>query len=185
MFMKSKIWKFWGVMLLVFMMPDNADAQTVGVTTNALGWAALSPNVGVEVGFARQWSVSVDGLVNPWTWSNGRKSNLWLVQPEVSFWPRHKFAGHVFGIHGQYGQYDWSMSKMGYVGDFKGAGVSYGYAFMFHERWNVEGTIGFGWSRLDFANRYDPFDRQSCFGPASRDYWGITRIGIKFTYFIK
>ena len=47
MFMKSKIWKFCGVMLLVFMMPDNADAQTVGVTTNALGWAALSPNVGV------------------------------------------------------------------------------------------------------------------------------------------
>ena len=45
--------------------------------------------------------------------------------------------------------------------------------------------VGFGWSRLDFANRYDPFDRQSCFGPASRDYWGITRIGIKFTYFIK
>ena len=116
---------------------------------------------------------------------SGCKSNLWLVQPEVRFWPRHKFAGHVFGIHGQYGQYDWSMRKMGYVGDFKGAGVSYGYAFMFHERWNVEGTIGFGWNRLDFANRYDPSDRQSCFGPASRDYWGITKIGIRFTYFIK
>ena len=81
MFMKSKIWKFCGVMLLVFMMPDNADAQTVGVTTNALGWAALSPNVGVEVGFARQWSVSVDGLVNPWTWSTGVKAICGLSSP--------------------------------------------------------------------------------------------------------
>lgn len=40
--MKSKIWKFWGIMFLVFMMPDAADAQTVGVTANALGWAALN-----------------------------------------------------------------------------------------------------------------------------------------------
>ena len=77
------------------------------------------------------------------------------------------------------------MRTMGYTGDFKGAGISYGYAYMFHKRWNVEGTVGFGWNRLDFSNRYDPFDRQSCFGPASRDVWGITRLGIKFTYFIK
>ena len=116
--MKRKIWKFWSIMFLVFLMPDAADAQTAGVTTNVLGWAALSPNIGVEVGFARQWSVSIDGLVNPWTRSNGRKSNLWLARPEIRFWPRHKFAGHVFGIYGQYGQYDWSMRTMGYTGDF-------------------------------------------------------------------
>lgn len=182
---KFKLWKLLCVFSIAFLMPDRADAQTVGVSTNALGWATLSPNIGVEVGFAGNWSVSLDGLINPFTYSNGRKSNLWMVQPEVRYWPRHKFAGHVFGIHGQYGQYDWSMCKMGYRGDLKGGGISYGYAYMFHRKWNVEGTIGFGYNRLDFINRYDPFDPQSCFGPSSFNYWGITRIGIKFTYFIK
>lgn len=182
--MKKNYLRLACLMFLIFLLPSTGKGQTLGVSSNALGWAALSPNLGVEFGVAKKWTVSVDGLVNPFTYENGKKSKVWFVQPEVRFWPRHKFSGHAFGLNADYGQYDWAMKKTGYKGDMIGIGASYAYAYPLSKRWNFEAQIGAGYHWLSFDNRYDRKDPHSSIGPRDRSTFGLTKLGIKFTYFI-
>lgn len=171
--------------VLMTISTHECRAQLAGVRTNALGWAALSPNIGAEIAFAKKWSAGIDATCNPFTWPEGRSSKFWQVQPEVRFWPRHKFAGHVFGIHGQYGQYDWARTDIRYNGYYYGGGVSYGYALMLREQLNLEFYAGFGYNRMEHRNRYDRRDADICFGPGHYNWWGITQAGVRLTYFIR
>ncbi len=173
------------ISLLTAVSQPDCHAQEIGVSTNGLSWVTLSPNVGAEVALARKWSAGIDAIGNPFKWSDDRRTRFWQIQPEVRFWPRHKFAGHVFGIHGQYGQYDWARTDIRYNGYYYGGGISYGYALMIHECWNLEFFAGFGYNRLEHRNRYDRHDEDICFGPGSDNWWGVTKAGIKITYFIR
>ena len=166
-------------------VPFSARSQIVGVHTNGLGWVTAMPNIGLEVGFAKNWSFELDGGINPFSWSEGRKTKLWAVQPELKWWPAHNFTGHYIGLHGQYGQYDWGLWKYRYKGFLGGCGLSYGYAWMVHKRWNIEATVGFGWNLLGVDHKYDRRDPLVYYGPAAHGQWGLTKVGIKVTYIIK
>lgn len=184
------------ILLLALALPAaRSEAQVLGVKTNALGWGAWGTlNLGVDVGFAKQWTFEVDAFYNPFTWQDNKKTHIWGFQPEVRFWPRYKYAGHFLGLHGNYAQYDWGLHKYRYKGELWGGGISYGYAWMISPRWNIEATVGFGYTRLDNSERYwrqDPalrspyYDYYSPVGPSVENKWGLTRAGISVTYFIK
>ena len=136
-------------------------AQNVAVKTNLLSDAALSPNLGVEIGLAPRWSLDVNGQFNVWTLSNDKKWKHWLVQPEVRYWLCEVLGGHYFGFHAMAGQYnvggfDGRINFLGtdarklkdsrYQGWFVGAGVAYGYAWILGRHWNLEAEVGFGYS---------------------------------------
>ena len=183
---KTRTCRYLCLILLLAMPAMKSQAQMLGVKTNALGWGAWgSMNLGVEVGFARQWSAEVSAIYNPFAWKENKKTNLWGVQPEVRFWPRHKFAGHFVGIHGHYAQYDWGVKTYVYKGDLFGVGASYGYALMLAKRWNLEGTVGFGFNRLRhdaiFIRKEGPLSQVPYY---SENKWGLTKAGITITYFI-
>ncbi len=42
----------------------------VGIKTNALYWATVTPNVGLEFRLARHWSLDVEAGLNPFTGKN-------------------------------------------------------------------------------------------------------------------
>lgn len=69
-----------------------ASAQ-VALKTNVLYDAALSPNIGVEVGLSKKFSLEVSGQGNFWT-VNDHKWKHWLVQPEARYWFCQPFGGH-------------------------------------------------------------------------------------------
>lgn len=160
-----------------------ATAQSFGVSTNVLGWGALTPNVGLDVGLSKHWSAEIDAGINPFTYSDHRSSRFWAVQPELKYWFHEKFSGLSAGIHGTYGMYDFGLWKYVYKGSLYGGGVTLNYAWPLGERLNIEASLGGGYTRLDQCNKSLRTDPLSMYGPAVINKWGLTRAGVSLTYF--
>ena len=91
-------------MALLLSAIAGGSAQQVGIKTNLLYDAALSPNLGIEIQTAPRWSFDLSGNLNAWT-VKGHKWKHWLVQPEMRYWLCEGFAGHFFAVHALAGQY--------------------------------------------------------------------------------
>ena len=150
----------------------GAKAQNVGIKTNLLTDALLSPNLGVEVGLAPKWTLEVVGEINAWT-VNGHKWKHWFAQPELRYWFCQRFGGHFVGMHAIGGQYNRghlgidakflgsdfrNLRNNRYQGWGAGAGVAYGYAWPVAKHWNIEAEIGVGW----IYTRYDKYPCAEC-----------------------
>lgn len=134
---------------LLMLAPLTSNAQWLGVGTNVLGWAAATPNLGLDIGLSRHLALTVDGAYNPFNLGE-KKTNFWAVQPELRIYPRYRFAGHYIGIEGHYGEYhDFGLRNFAYRGNLYGAGLTYGYSWMLSKSWNLEGFIGIGYTYLN------------------------------------
>ena len=108
------------------------DMPVLAVKTNALYWATVTPNLGVEFALSRKLTMDISGNYNPWNWSGNKKFKHWLVQPELRYWLCDRFNGHFFGVHAFYAQFNmcgiemfgWKHKR--YQGDLFGAGIAYG-----------------------------------------------------------
>lgn len=183
--------------LMLLLLPA-AKAQDVGVKTNLLYDALLSPTVGVEFTLAPKWSVDVSGTVNFWT-VNEHKWKQWMVQPEVRYWFCRHYSGSFLGMHligGQYnfgnidfGGYNFLRTNLKQLEDHRlqgwmaGAGVAYGYSWILDRHWNIEAEIGVGW----IYTRYDKFRCAGC-GSKEEDnkvhnYVGPTKAAVNLIYY--
>lgn len=148
------------LLILVFIVgAATCSAQKVGIKTNLLSDAVLTPNLAVEVGLAPQWTAELSGNLNAWT-VNDRRWKHWVVQPEARYWFCQRFSGHFVGAHVLGGQYnmgnlpfnykflgtDFSLLRdHRYQGWMVGAGLAYGYSWILDRHWNIEAEIGLGW----------------------------------------
>lgn len=174
----------------------GGSAQQVGIKTNLLYDAALSPNLGIEIQTAPRWSFDLSGNLNAWT-VKGHKWKHWLVQPEMRYWLCEGFAGHFFAVHALAGQYnlgnlnnginflgtDFSkLSDKRYQGWFAGAGIAYGYSWILGRHWNIEAEIGIGWA----YSRYDIFECAGCGKKQAENkahnYVGPTKAAVSLVY---
>ena len=171
-------------------------AQDVGIKTNLLNDALLSPNIGIEVGLAPKWTFDIMGEINAWS-IDGHKWKHWYAQPEARYWFCERFDGHFIGLHAIGGQYN-----VGHLGlnfkmlgsDFRplldnryqgwgvGAGFAYGYAWPVHKHWNVEAEIGVGW----IWTKFDSYPCAEC-GTKIDDgkvhnYVGPTKAALNIVY---
>lgn len=181
--------------LLLFACHTN-EAQTVGIKTNILPDVALSPNLGIEIGLARKWSLDLTGEVNFWD-INHHKWKHWLAQPEIRYWLCDRFAGHFFGLHAIGGKYNFGnihnnikflgsdfsqLSRYRYQGWAAGAGIAYGYAWILGKHWNLEAEIGLGW----MYTRYDKYSCASCGKKLEsgrhHNYVGPTKLAVNLEY---
>ncbi len=178
-------------------------AQKVGVKTNLLYDATTSMNLGIEFGMGEKWTMDISGNYNPWTFSDSRKMQHLLVQPEARYWLCERFNGHFFGLHSHYAQYNWggmlpfgfsdgkmfgiendAMMNYRYEGWLAGGGLSYGYHWMLGKRWGLEATLGVGYAYL----KYDKYPCKVCgkkLGAEHKNYFGPTKVGITLIYMIK
>lgn len=180
----------------IFIACSGTAQGEVGVKTNLLSDATLSPNIGVELPLAPQWSVEASGGLNAWT-VNGHRWRHWLVQPEVRYWLCDRFAGHFFGVHLLGGQYnigninldfsflgtDFSkLSNNRYQGWFGGAGIAYGYTWILSRHWSIEAEIGVGWT----YTRYDKYRCADCGKKIEsnhpHNYVGPTKAALNMVY---
>ncbi len=164
-----------------------------GIKTNLLYLATTTPNIAVEFGLARKWTMDVVFGLNPWD-LNDRNGGIrhWLVQPEFRYWFCQRFEKHFIGLHGIYGQYQIMDVKLPfkdltderYDGWGAGAGISYGYHLPMAKRWAWEFTIGAGYIYFD----YDKYSCGTCdryAGNYNKHYFGPTKAGVSLIYMIK
>lgn len=191
------------VLCMAFFFLESTQAQKVAVKTNLLYDATSTLNLGLEFGLSKKWTLDVSGNYNPWTFNDNRKMKHWLAQPEFRYWLCEKFNGHFFGLHAHGGQYNWGgmlpwgfsngkmfrvesrqMSNYRYEGWLVGAGISYGYQWILGNRWNLEASIGVGYTHLN----YGKYKCEKC-GEKLRDehrnYFGPTKASISLIYIIK
>ena len=123
------------------------------IKTNALYDLLLVPNIGVEFGFGKNWSVGANWMY-AW-WSNRGKNKFWRIyggDVEVRRWFGKKAAekplqGHHLGVYGQLLTYDFETGGRGYMADKwnYAFGVSYGYSLPIAKRLNLDFTLGIGY----------------------------------------
>lgn len=173
-------------------------AQDVGIKTNLLYDALLSPTLGLEFGLAPKWSLDVSGTVNLWT-VNDKRWKQWMVQPEARYWFCRKFAGSFLGLHAIGGQYNFGNLNFGgknflgtnlkaledhrFQGWMAGAGIAYGYSWILSKHWNIEAEIGVGW----IYTRYDEFECTGCGKKIEENhphnYVGPTKAAVNLIYY--
>lgn len=170
--------------------------QNVGLKTNLLYDALLSPTLGIEVGVAPKWSLDVSGTVNAWN-VNDKRWRQWMVQPEARYWFCQRYDGHFLALHGIGGQYNFgnldipfkflgtdfrTLKEHRLQGWMAGAGVAYGYSWILGRHWNLEAEIGIGW----IYTRYDEFQCAGCGKKVKEDvphnYFGPTKAAVNLIY---
>ena len=117
--------------------------------------------------------------------------HLYLIQPELRYWPCRKFEGHFLGVHGHYAYYNVGqipffsgMEDIIYRGNLYGGGITYGYHWVLGDRFSIEAVIGGGYARME----YDKYRCAGCgerMGHYKRNYFGPTRAGVSLIYFIR
>ena len=191
-----KVFHIIAILLLAVLAAPCAKAQNVGLKTNLLYDALLSPTVGVEVGVAPKWTVDLSGTLNAWT-VNGHRWKQWMVQPEGRYWFCQRFAGHFVAAHALGGQFNFGnidadfkflgtdFSKLKderYQGWMAGAGVAYGYSWILNRNWNIEAELGIGW----VYSRYDVYRCADCGKKIreneSHNYFGPTKVAVNLIY---
>lgn len=174
----------------------SAGAQRAAVKTNLLYDALLTPDLGVEIKAAPQWSVELTGNLNAWK-VNGRRWKQWSVQPEARYWFCQAFSGHFVGIHALGGQYNFGNLPLDFrflgtdfsrlrgsrmQGWMAGAGLAYGYSWILDRHWNLEAEIGLGW----LHTRYDTYPCGACGtkieSGTKHNYYGPTKAALNLTY---
>lgn len=175
-----------GIVLFSF----KANAQQLGVKTNALMWAMMTPNVGCEVvvGERSSLDLSLSGHYKPY----GLDSEMFLVQPEYRYW----FSGRpmtreFIGVTAMVADYDMSFTRHVYDGHAFSMGLVGGYAFYLKQRWRFELCGGFAVLYFNQKQYYrnDNYDDHFIGQESSANAQGYklfpAKLGVTFTYIIK
>lgn len=186
------------IMTLVIMAGSLpcVSAQKVALKTNLLYDALLTPDLGLEVKVAPQWTLELTGNLNAWN-VNDRRWRQWSAQPEARFWFCRAFSGHFIGVHALGGQYNFGNLPFNFkfLGtDFRqlrdsrlqgwmaGAGLAYGYSWILDKHWNLEAELGIGW----LYTRYDKYPCGICGtkieSGTTHNYFGPTKAALNLIY---
>jgi len=181
--------------LVLIVLTVCVHGQSVAIKTNALYWGTTTPNVGAEFSVGKKTSLEFIAGYNPWEFSDNKKLKHILFQPEFRYWTCETFNGHFFGLHAHYAYYNAgglklpfgmikSLEDNRYEGYLFGAGLSYGYQWIIGKRWNLEASLGIGYTRLV----YDKYDCPTCGEwqeEETKNYIGPTKATISVIYIIR
>jgi len=155
----------------------------IGIKTNMLFDALLTPNVGAEIYVGKEISVGMNW--NYAWWSHGSSDWFWRIYGGdiyARWWFGEKarqkpLTGHHVGIYAQAFTYDFEFGGTGYMGGEPGdnmlsrmnfgVGAEYGFSLPVSKRLNIDFSIGIGY----FGGRYYEYK------PIDGHYvWQATRI---------
>lgn len=185
------------VVALLLTIAFGANAQRVGIKTNLLTDVTLNPNLGIEFGLAKHWTLEADYEINAWN-IHEHKLKHYVVSPEVRWWFCERWQGSFWGLHllgGQYnignipgafnflGQEISKLREHRYEGWYLGAGLGYGYAWALSKHWNLEFEVGVGYAFM----KYDEYPACVECGVATQkdakhNYFGLTKLALSLEY---
>lgn len=174
----------------LILFSSKANAQQVGVKTNALSWALLTPNAGCEVVLGERSSLdlSVSGHFKPY----GVDSKMFIVQPEYRYWFSGRPMTREFvGVSAMVADYDMKLARHVYDGSAFSMGLVGGYAFYLNQKWRLELCSGFAVLYFNHKQYYkdDHYDDYFIGQESSANSQGYkllpAKLGVTFTYIIK
>lgn len=176
---------------LALLLCVDLQAQRVALKTNLLSDATASPSLGVEARLHPHISVDLSGSYNGWTLGGDKSLKHGLVQPEARYWIHECFNGHYVGLHAHYMNYDFGGIKLpfgmdkrhAYDGNAYGVGISYGYQLYLSPQWNIEFTVGGGYTYFEY-DKYNFPRTGDKIGKFKNQYWGLTKAGISIVYIL-
>lgn len=143
------------IMLFTTLSVTRVCAQVFGITTNVIGLATGTINVGVDFKLGDHLSIEVPIYINPIVTGNISLLNASL-QPALKIWFYNVFVGHYLAISNLSAYYQIAMrSDAVDKGWLTGGGLSYGYSFILSKRWSMNLEIGIG----AYYAKYDNFKR--------------------------
>lgn len=160
------------------------------VKTNMALWGAGISNVGVEMAFKKRFSIDIPFIYSPYTIRRNWNFKILALQPEFRYWLNERMSGHFVGAHFHVGFFNvaWNgrdrYQGRGGNSPLWGFGVSYGYAMTIYRDLGVEFTIGGGYARALYDAYYN-MPKGMKYESGTKNYWGITRVGINLVYRIK
>lgn len=170
----------------------SMHGQDVALKTNLLGWAAASPNLGMELGLGRKSTLDLYASVNPFRFGDYKQWKHWLVQPEYRYWFCEKFHGHFIGLHALGGEFNIGDVSLPfgiypatrharYEGWGVGGGFVYGYQWLLSRYWSLEGVLGLGYVHA----RYEKYPCATCgtmLDSGRKNYFGVTKAAVNLIY---
>ena len=178
------------VILLCLLPSHKAAAQQVAIRANALSWALLTPELGVDVITGERTSLlfSAFGHYKPY----GVNSKMWGLQGEFRYWfngrplTREYIGATLVGA-----SYDMNFTARVYAGTAIGLGVIGGYSFILGERWSLDLTAGTGLMafRQKYYNAGDRYEDYYADEVSKPNTWGFKffpmKLSIAFVYIIR
>ncbi len=176
--------KYIFVVLAVFALSASVKAQGVSLRMNALGWAMVIPNAGVEVALHERWSVLAEVYYSPLWDTQGFRFKGFMATPEVRYYLGEVFQWHYFGIHGNYAYADrFQVGSMNVrEGNYYGAGVTYGYTWRIGKKWMYDMFIGLGWWQFKGDIYHQDYPDVKISDNVTENKFGLSRIGATFAY---
>lgn len=163
----------------------SATAQRVALKTNALYWAAASPNLGLELRVNRHVTLNMESTFN--RLKVGKiDTRGFMFAPEARYWfSARPQAGHFLGIMALGANYNLSLDGHHYKGDALGGGLTYGYSFVLGKHWSLETTVGAGAIYRHEKNYKEATEKEP--DEANFRKWQLfpLKAGVSFVYIIK
>ena len=163
---------------------ETSTPYHFALRANLLGWATLTPDLGIEWRINRHVGVLVNGSYTSWTWKdNARRYALWEVNPEVRWYLGGQKAWYV-GAMFKAGQFNYKFSETGKQGDLLGGGITGGYQLKLNKALALDFSLGLGYVNADME-KYKVIDgvrvRQ---GNETKHWWGPTQAGVTLVWTI-
>ena len=181
---------------------NSEPKPVVALRTNLLYDAVLVPNIGVEVGLGKGFTLAADWF-GTWLFSD---KNHWYWQgyggyltaryyfdkdnPQYSLTPGQMLSsGHQVGIYGTALTYDVEFGGIGYqAAQFGfGGGVEYGYSLKVAQSLCIDFNLGLGYQGGEYK-KYMPTDDGSghyvWMSTHRRHWWGPTKAEISLKWLI-
>lgn len=172
-------------------LPRKKSPVFLAIKNNLLYDALLVANLGVEVGFARHFSVDIPVTFSPYDISSSYKMRTLSFQPEIRYWFKEGWQGHFVGLNALVGWYNviTPFNKKTRFQDRNGdtplwsAGLSYGYSMALGKKknWGMEFTLGVGYAKLNYDMFYN-VRNGAWFSSEKKNYFGITKAGVNIHY---
>lgn len=165
-------------------IPETPASRYIAVKTNLAAWAGTIVNIAADVQVGRHISVELPVLWCPWYAGGEHAVKTFTIQPEGRWWLSRPGEGHFFGVHAHIGRYSikWKRDRYQDTGrPLLGAGISYGYLLPFNAHWAGEFTLGAGYANTRYDTYYN-IDNGARINTRTKNYWGITRVGISVVY---
>ncbi len=162
-----------------------ATAQRVALKTNALYWAAASPNLGLELRVNRHITFNMEGTFNRLK-AGKYDTRAEVFTPEMRYWlSARPQAGHFFGLMALGANYNLLLNGHRYNGDAFGGGLTYGYSFVLGRHWSLETTVG-GGGLYRREKNYKEATEEAPTEPNHKK-WQLAplKAGVTFVYIIK
>lgn len=127
-----------------FLHTEEAKAQRLAVSTNAIEWLTVSPNVSLDIVFTQHHSLAVSASSSPWKLTPNVYLRHFTLSPEYKYWLNMPFYKSYIGGKILYSSYDLGANDFLRKGNMVAGLIDYGYSFIFSKRFNLVPNVGLG-----------------------------------------